>query len=468
MSYGKVYLVGTGPGNVQLMTLKGYQLITQADVVLYDHLIPIELLRFAEPDTELISVGKFAGRHTLPQDQINALLIEKAKTNNVVVRLKGGDPYLFGRGGEEAEACFDAGVDFEVVPGVTSALAAPCYGGIPPTHRDCTSNVAIVTGHRKGTEQLEIPKAGTVIFLMGVSNIQKIIDSLIEKGWPKETKIAAVEHGTCYDQRVIKGTLDNFIQIVSGKKLRTPAIFIVGKVVELQEKLDWFSKKPNVLVLGNHPQKYDRLGNIVHRRIIDCVAIDDYTKADSIFKGITDFDWIVFTSVNGAKYLFERLSAMGKDTRSLSNAKIAAIGKTTAGRLKEFGIIADVIPENESSAGLLEEFAKLDMKGKKVLLPQSEIASKELPEGLLKMQAVIEETPVYKTIDIDTEEVDFDYIDQILFTSGSTVRAFIKRFGKVPANVKSYCLGQPTLNEAIKHNIDAEVLPDKLPKENCK
>jgi len=460
MPQGKVYFVGAGPGDIELITLKGYQLICRADVVLHDHLIPAELLNLVKPGAEVISVGKFASRHTMDQSQINKLLVEKAKSNKVVVRLKGGDPYLFGRGGEEAISCVDAEVDFEVVPGVTSALAVPCYGGIPPTHRDYTSNVAIVTGHRRGTEQIEIPKAGTVIFLMGVSNIEKIVTSLIKDEWPKETKIAAIEHGTCYDQRVIKGNLDNFLRVAAEKKLKTPAIFIVGKVVELQEKLDWFTKKPNVLVLGQHRQKYQRLGNIIHRRIIDCVPIDDYTKADSVFKNISNFDWIVFTSVNGAKYLFERLYTMGKDARSLSNAKIAAIGKTTAKRLKEFGITADMVPENESSAGLLEEFAKLDMENKKVLLPQSEIASKELPEGLLNMQAATEKISVYKTIDTDPGPIDFDYIDQILFTSGSTVRAFIKRFGQVRPGIKSYCLGLPTLNEAKKHNIDAEIIPE--------
>ena len=457
---GKVYLVGAGPGDIELITLKGYRLICQADVILHDHLIPLELLDIAKSEAEIISVGKFASRHTMPQDQINKLLLEKVQNNKVVVRLKGGDPYLFGRGGEEAEACVDAGIDFEVVPGVTSALAAACYGGIPPTHRDYTSNVAIVTGHRKDAEQIEIPKAGTVIFLMGVSNIEKIVDSLVKEGWPKETRIAAIEHGTCYDQRVIKGNLDNFIRIAEKEKLRTPAVFIVGKVVELQEKLDWFTKKPNILVLGNHPQKYHRLGNIVHRRIIDCVPIDDYTKADSVLKDIAAFDWIVFTSVNGAKYLFERLYAIDKDARALSNAKIAAIGKTTAQRLKEFGITADIVPQNESSAGLLEEFGKLDMQNKKVLLPQSEIASSELPEGLGNMQAVIKKVPIYKTVDINPGPIDFNYIDQILFTSGSTVCAFVKHFGQVPENIKSYCLGQPTLNEAKKHNIDAKIISE--------
>ncbi len=268
MSYGKIYLVGTGPGDVELITVKGYKLICEADVILHDHLIPSELLRLAKPSAEIISVGKFAGRHTMPQLQINKLLIEKARDNKVVVRLKGGDPLLFGRGGEEAEECVQAGVDFEFVPGITSALAAPCYGGIPPTHRDCTSNIAIVTGHRKNEKEIEIPKAGTIIFLMGVANIGTIIKSLLEAGWPGQTKIAAIEKGTCYDQRVIQGTLDDFLEVTQKAKLRTPAIFIVGKVVELKEKLDWFGKKPRILLPGTHPDKYRHLGIIIHRPLI--------------------------------------------------------------------------------------------------------------------------------------------------------------------------------------------------------
>lgn len=221
MLKGKVYLVGAGPGNVELITLKGFSLIKKADVVLYDRLIDPELLKAVKPNAELISVGKSAGQHTLPQDEINALLIKKAKAKKIIVRLKGGDPYLFGRGAEEAEACADAGIDFEVVPGVTSALAGPCYAGIPVTHRDYTSNVAIVTGHRKKEQHIEIPKAGTVIFLMGVSNVERIVSSLLENNWPEKTKIAAIENASFYNQRVITGTLKDFVEIV--KKEETAA-----------------------------------------------------------------------------------------------------------------------------------------------------------------------------------------------------------------------------------------------------
>jgi len=459
MSYGKIYFVGAGPGDVELITFKGYKLICQADVILHDHLIPSELLSLAKPGAEIISVGKFAGRHTLPQDQINKLLIEKARDNKVVVRLKGGDPLLFGRGGEEAEECVQAGVDFEFVPGVTSALAAPCYGGIPPTHRDCTSNVAIVTGHRKDEKEIEIPKAGTIIFLMGVANIGKIIKSLLEAGWPGQTKIAAIEKGTCYDQRVIQGTLDDFLSVTQKAQMRTPAIFIVGKVVEFKEKLDWFGKKPRILLPGTHPDKYRHLGIIIHRPLIKSVPLDDYTQADKVLKRLNTFDWIVFTSTNGVEFFFQRLNAVGLDTRSIGTVKVAAIGKTTAEKLKTFGVLVDMQPSLESSTGLLEEFKKVSVKGKRILLVRPKVGSSMLLDGLADADAAIEAVVVYRNVDIEPEETDFDFIDQILFTSGSTIRAFLKRYGSVPDGIKVYCLGQPTLNEAKKHNIPAELLP---------
>ncbi|MGB2862394.1 MAG: uroporphyrinogen-III C-methyltransferase [Sedimentisphaerales bacterium] len=458
MSKGKVYLVGSGPGDVELITLKGYKLIRQADVILHDHLIPLELLQFAKPEAEVISVGKFASRHTMSQDRINTLLIEKAGDNKIVLRLKGGDPFVFGRGGEEVEACAEAGVDFEVVPGITSALAAPSYAGIPPTHRDFTPNLAIVTGHRKEGKEIEIPNAGTIVFLMGVANIPKIIEALLKAGWLPQTKIAAVENGTRYNQRVITGTLENFIQIIKEADLHTPAIFIVGKVVELQEKLNWFDKRPKVLVLGTHPEKYAHLGTIVHRPIVKCVGLEDYSRFDEILKRLETFDWLIFTSAHSVRFFFERLRLVGSDARSLASVRIAAIGKTTAGELACFGILADLVPDNESSAGLLEKFSTMDIKNNRVLLPRAKVASRELPEGLAAMGAEVAEVPAYMTVEVEPADVDFEHIDKILFTSGSTVRAFVKKFGHVPTKAKAYCLGTPTQAEAKKHGISAEIM----------
>ena len=457
----KVYLVGSGPGDVELITLKGYKLICQADVILHDHLIPLELLQFAKPEAEVISVGKFASRHTMSQDQINALLIEKAGNNKIVLRLKGGDPFVFGRGGEEVEACAEAGVEFEVVPGITSALAAPSYAGIPPTHRDFTPNLAIVTGHRKEGREIEIPEAGTIVFLMGVANIPKIIESLLKAGRSPQTKIAAVENGTRYNQRVITGTLENFIQVINEADLHTPAIFIVGKVVELQEKLNWFDKKPRVLVLGTHPEKYAHLGNIVHRPIVKCVGLEDYSNFDEILGRLETFDWLIFTSAHSVRFFFQRLRTIHSDARSLASVRVAVIGKTTAGELAGFGILADLIPDNESSAGLLEKFGTMEMSGKQVLLPRAKVASRELPDGLTAMGAEVVEVPAYMTVEVEPAGVDFEHIDKILFTSGSTVRAFVKKFGQVPAHMKAYCLGAPTQASAKTHGIDAEILPQQ-------
>jgi len=458
MSKGKVYLVGSGPGDFELITLKGYKLIRQADVILHDHLIPLELLQFARTDTEIISVGKFASRHTMSQEKINVLIIEKARDNKIVVRLKGGDPFVFGRGGEEVEACAEAGVDFEVVPGITSALAAPSYAGIPPTHRDFTPNLAMVTGHRKEGKEIEIPNAGTIVFLMGVANIPKIIDALLKAGWSEQTRIAAVENGTRYNQRVITGILKDFIRKIQEANLRTPTIFIVGKVVELQEKLNWFDKKPKVLILGTHPEKYAHLGTIVHRPIVKCVCLEDYSHFDEILKRLETFDWLIFTSAHGVRFFFERLRLAGSDARSLASVRIAAIGNTTAGELTGLGILADMVPDNESSAGLLEKFSSLNMKGKRVMLPRAKVASCELPEGLAAMGAEVAEVPAYMTVEVESADVDFEHIDKILFTSGSSVRAFMKKFGKVPPHVEACCLGLPTQAEAKKHGISAEIL----------
>ena len=456
----KVFLIGAGPGDAELITVKGLRVLSQADVVLYDHLISRELLTHAKEGAEKISVGKFASRHTLPQEKINTLIIQKAKAGKIVARLKGGDCYLFGRGGEEAEACDDAGLAFEVVPGITSALAAPCYAGIPPTHRDCTSTLAVVTGHRKKGDDrpIDIPHAGTVIFLMSVGNIKNIIRSLREAGYPADTKIAAVEHGTCYDQRIVKGALDNFLGIIKENPLRTPAIFVVGKVVELQDKLDWFSKKPKILHMGNHPEHYSHLGTIVHRQIIRCIESENTNRAEAYFKQPKPYNWIVFTSRNGISFFFKKLYAAGYDTRIFANTKFAVIGKASGKRLLEYGVKPDLTAATESSAGLLEAFGKTDISGRSILLPQAEVSSVELPDGLSARGAECDKLTVYKAIEQGVDEIDLDYIDKILFTSGSTVRAFVNRFGRIPKHIEPLCLGVPTQTIAKQYNINAKVI----------
>jgi uroporphyrinogen III methyltransferase/synthase len=296
---------------------------------------------------------------------------------------------------------------------------------------------------------------------MGVSNIEKIVGSLLKAGWPPQTKIAAVERGTFYNQRVVTGTLESFVQIVQQASLCTPAVLIVGKVVELHEKLNWFARKPRVLVLGTHPEKYAHLGTIVHRPIVECVGLEDYSRLDEAIKRIGEFDWLIFTSANGVRFFFKRLRLNDLDVRAMCSLRVAVIGKTTARRLAGFGILADLVPGTESSAGLLKEFKTLKIRGKKVLLPQARAASGELAEGLVRMGATVEEAPAYETVEMEPADVDLEYIDKILFTSGSTVRAFVKKFGRVPSRIKAYCLGVPTQQEAKKHGIDAEILPQQ-------
>ena len=460
MSKTMVYLIGAGPGDKELITVKGLKVLSQADVVLYDHLIPRELLAHTKPNAEKIPVGKFAANHTLPQEQMNELMVQKAKEGNVVARLKGGDCYLFGRGGEEAQACFNANIPFEVIPGVTSALAAACYGGIPVTHRDYTSSVAVITGHRKEDDDrpIDIPKAGTIIFLMSVANIENIIASLLQAGFPPDTKIAAVEHGTCYDQHVIKGTLDNFLNNLKNSPLRTPAVFIVGKVVELQEQLDWFSKKLRVLHLGTLPERHAHLGIIVHRPIIKCVESDTHDKMTETIHHAGQYDWIIFTSGNGVKFFFKKLYEAGLDARTFSKTKFATIGQATTQRLLEFGIKTDLCPADESSSGLLDAFADINVAGLSILLPQAKVSSEELPEGLTNNGAKVEKLVVYQTIEKEIDDVDLDYIDQILFTSGLTVRAFTKKFGAVPEHIEALCLGIPTQTVAKENGIDAKII----------
>lgn len=460
MSKTRVYLVGAGPGDRELITLKGLRILSEADVILYDHLIAPELLTCAKDSAEKICVGKRASRHTRPQEDINKLIIQHAQAGKTVARLKGGDCCLFARGGEEAQSCAEAGIHFEIVPGITSALAAGSYAGIPATHRDFTSDVAIVTGHRKKGDNrpIHIPKAGTIIFLMAVGNIEAVIDALRQAGYAGETKIAAVEHAACYDQRVIEGTLETFPDIIRDKPLRTPAVLIIGKVVELRKQLDWFSRKPVVLHLGTQPQRYARLGTIVHRPIIECTESPDSEPIAEIVRNPAAFDWLVFTSPNGVRFFFKKLYAAGLDARIFARAQFAVIGQTTGRKLLEYGIKADLSPAVESAKGLLEAFAPVPFADLSILLPGPEVRSDELPDGLTEKGAKITKLNVYQTIEKTIDDIDLDYVNQILFTSGSTVRAFVKQCPTLPAHIQALCLGEPTQKIAAEHNINANII----------
>ncbi|MDQ1329939.1 MAG: uroporphyrinogen methyltransferase / synthase, partial [Thermodesulfobacteriota bacterium] len=412
---GKVYLVGAGPGDPGLITVKGRECIAHADVIIYDYLASPSLLKNAKKDSEIIYVGKQGGDHTLSQEEINALITEKAKKGLIVARLKGGDPFIFGRGAEEAEVLIENGISFEVVPGVTSAIAAPAYAGIPLTHRMFTSTVAFVTGHEdpekaeSGINWEALAKGiGTIVFLMGVKNLPNIVKQLMNNGLSPDTPVALVRWGTTSKQRSVSGTIGNIVELVKIAGLKSPAIIIVGKVVKLKEKMDWFEKRPlfgkRIAVTRAREQASD-LVSMLSALGAECLEFptikveppDDYSPLDKAIENLSAYDWLIFTSVNGVDFFFQRLFANGRDMRSFHKIKTAVIGPATSDRLLGYGLKSDIIPESYRAESVIDAFRKENLKGKKILLPRAEEARAILPEELLKMGASVDEITAYRT-----------------------------------------------------------------------
>jgi len=448
MTKSKVYLVGAGPGDPGLITLKGLECIRTADVIVYDHLAAPALLRHAPDNAEMIYVGKKGGDHTLSQDGINALIVEKAKQNLVVARLKGGDPFIFGRGGEEAEVLAEAGIPFEIVPGVTSAIAAPAYAGIPLTHRDHTATVAFVTGHEdpdKEKSDIDWPSLakgmGTLVFLMGVRNLPNISARLLEHGKNPDTPVALVRWGTTSRQITLTGTLGNIVERVREAKLKAPAIIVVGGVVHLRGTLRWFEDRPllgkRIVVTRAREQASDLLKMLsdMGADCLECATIKveppaDWSPLDTAMERFSEYEWIVFTSVNGVKFFFERLFGNGKDVRALHRIRTAAIGPSTAAKLREFGLNSDIIPESYRAESVVEAFQNEDVREKKILLPRAEEARPVLPAELTRMGAKVDEITTYRTMqardnaDILISELRAGKVDMVTFTSSSTVKNF--------------------------------------------
>lgn len=445
---GKVYLVGAGPGDPGLITVKGRECIERADVVVYDYLASPSLLNYAKNTSEIIYVGKQGGDHTLSQDGINALIVEKAKKGLTVTRLKGGDPFIFGRGAEEAEVLIENGISFEVVPGVTSAIAAPAYAGIPLTHRSFTSTVAFVTGHEdpekaeSGINWESLAKGiGTIVFLMGVKNLPNIVTRLMNHGMPADTPVALVRWGTTPKQTSVVGTLEDIVESVKAAGLKSPAIIIIGNVVKLKDKMDWFEKKPlfgkRIIVTRAREQASDLVGMLsdlgaecLEFPTIKVEPPDDFRPLDKAIENLSKYDWIIFTSVNGVDFFFKRLFTNGMDMRSFHKIKTAVIGPATSGRLFCYGLKSDVVPESYRAESVVDAFRKENLKGKKILLPRAEEARAILPEELSKMGAAVDEITAYRTRAVTDEASDLikefqnKTIDLITFTSSSTVKNF--------------------------------------------
>lgn len=489
---GKVYLVGAGPGDPGLLTIKGKESISRADVVIYDYLANRSFLGYARDGAELIYVGKKGGSHTMGQEEINALIVDRAGRGKMVVRLKGGDPFIFGRGGEEAQELVKAGVDFEIVPGVTSAISVPAYAGIPLTHRDYTATVTFVTGHEdplKEKSDIAWDKlatgAGTLVFLMGVGNLGKIAENLVSNGRSPDTPVAVIRKGTSAEQTTWVGNLGNISRLAGENRIRPPAIIVVGDVVRLREDLNWFETKPlfgkRIVVTRAREQASEFLRGLsllgaecIEFPTIEIAPPESWESLDTAIRGLDKYQWLLFTSVNGVKFFLKRLRFLGKDVRDLKGLKIGAIGPKTADVWARMGIKPDLMPDEYRAEAVVEAFKKWEIEGKKILLPRAARAREVLPVELRKMGAEVDVVVAYETIRPDhntgrvRELLEKGAIDMVAFTSSSTVENFVKMFRADGDSLQEWmervavaCIGPITAKTAEENNFKVSLVPPK-------
>lgn len=452
MQKGIVYLVGAGPGDPKLLTLRGKECLEQADVVLYDYLANEALLGHVSPRAERLYVGRRGRGQYRDQAEINRLLIDHAQAGKRVVRLKGGDPFVFGRGGEEAEAVAAAGLEFEVVPGVTAAVAAPAYAGIPVTHRTLASTVTFVTGHEDPTKDrsvVEWPRLatahGTLVFLMGMTNLPKIVQCLRAEGKDGSTPAAVIRWGTRASQETVVGTLDDIVEKATAAHMDPPTVIVIGEVVRLREQLNWFECRPlfgkRILVTRpklQAPAFSDLItaagGEAVECPTIEIVPPEDWGPLDRALQRLSTYNWLIFTSVNGIAPFMTRLLESQRDVRALAGLTMCCIGPRTAEALSAYGLRADVIPEEFQAEGILEALDGRPVRGMNVLIPRALVAREILPEQLRTRGATVDVVPVYRTIrpavatDRLREQLRTRAIEIISFTSSSTVRNFVELF----------------------------------------
>ncbi len=450
---GKVYLIGAGPGDPGLITLKGKNLLEKAEVMIYDYLANPVLLKFCPDFCELIYVGKKGGEHTLPQEEINKLLVQKAKEGKLVVRLKGGDPFLFGRGGEEIEALVQENIPFEVIPGITSGIAVPAYAGIPVTHRDFTSTLALITGHEAENKEESkvdfkaLSRLGTLVFFMGVKRLPFIVENLLKEGKSPETPCAVIQWGTTPRQKTVSGTLANIIGKAKEKGITAPAIIVIGEVVRLRDKFNWFEKKPlfgkRILITRTREQasKLKELLEELGAEVIELPTIEVKPLINKqtfdVLKNLSYYDWIIFTSENGVRFFFLALFQQGLDVRSLGENKIAVIGPATEKALSNFYLKPDLKPEKDfTQEGLAETFKREDLKGKRILLVRAKVAREILPSLLKELGASVDILPIYETVKPEFSPEDLkslfkEPLSAITFTSSSTAENFFSILNSV-------------------------------------
>ncbi len=504
MKKGKVYIIGAGPGDPGLITLKALWILKQADVIVYDYLVSEDIISFRDlklpaaaveagfcegpqerNPVKLIYAGKQGGDHTLTQEEINNRLVEEAAKGQVVARLKGGDPFIFGRGGEEAEFLASRGIPFEVIPGVTSPVAVPAYAGIPLTHRNFTSTVAFVTGHEDPTKAKSdidwsaLAGIGTLVFLMGIKNLSNIVASLVTAGKDLSTPAALIRWGTSPRQESITGTLGDIVAKATSADFRPPAILVVGQVVSLRETLNWYETKPlfgrGVMITRPRAQAggFAALlqaegARVIHFPTIEIIPPASFGQLDQAIDQLKSYQWIIFTSANGVRFFFNRLKERNCDIRDLKGIRICTIGPATAKTIEAMGIRVDLVPESYISEGVVASFRKLDIRGMKILLPRAELARDVIPEELGKLGAIVEPVVVYRTISArrDREEIaglmDSGQVDVITFTSPSTVKGFREIWGLAPLQpqVRIACLGPVTGAAAEKAGFKVDIMED--------
>lgn len=496
MTAGKVFLVGAGPGDARLITIKGMQCIEEADVVVYDRLANPSLLKHMKKGAEKVYVGKTSGRHTMKQEEINQLLLDLALQGKTVVRLKGGDPAVFGRVGEEAGLLRLHGVPFEMVPGVTASIAVPTYAGIPVTHRDLASSLTIVTGHESQEKLDDSIKwdevasiKGTLVFMMGVAKIGYISRQLIKHGRESHTPVALIRWGTRAEQETLTGTLEDIEAKVIASGFQAPAVIVVGEAVLQREELKWAEELPlfgrRILVTRSRSQasalarRIAELGAEPYEfPVIDTVMPEDTETnqhTSQVLSELTDYDWVFFTSVNGVEFFFRHMQLAEKDIRSLHKARIAAVGPATKAALAERGIVAESLPDKYQAEGLVELLDKQWKPGQKALLVRGNLARSWLPEALKERGLKAEEITVYDTIltDEDDEELlklfEENGIHIITFTSSSTVTnliAILKRMGlehpeKVLNQCQLVCIGPVTAKTAADAGLEVTAVADE-------
>ena len=472
---GKVWLVGAGPGDPGLLTLKGKAVLEQAEVVVYDALVGQGVLTMMPENAELIHVGKRSSNHSVPQEEINRILVRKALEGKRVVRLKGGDPFLFGRGGEELELLQAEKIPYEIVPGVTSALAVPAYNGIPVTHRDFCSSLHIITGHKKQGAEYDIDfealvrTGGTLVFLMGVTALPDIMAGLLKAGMDPQMPAAILQKGTTAGQKRIVATVSTLEQEVERQGVETPAIIVVGRVCGLSECFAWYEKlplagkkilvtRPRTLVSRMSRMLREKGAEVLELPAICTVPIENNVRLDKAIECISEYDWLVFTSPTGVNVFFDALKEKGKDVRCLGTAKIAVLGSGTEKELIKRGLFADLKPGKFDGDALGKSLKEQLKGGEKLLLPRAMVGNQKLVELLLEVEGVsVDDVATYETVYEQQEVIDaageFEKgaIDYAVFTSASTVKGFAKaQEGLDFSKVKAVCIGEKTLEEAKK------------------